>query len=80
MYLTAEYTTTMQCMASRPMAADHPTGRPTVLSGVRTVPEIRPNYKAGTHAAPTDGTLGNIPEMGVGSRGPIHPRSSTHRK
>ena len=55
-------------MASRPLVADHPTGRPTVLSRVRSVPMIRPTHGTCTHAAPTGATFGTVPKRGAGFR------------
>ena len=71
---------TRKGMASRSMVADHPMGLRTLLSGLRLVPEIRPTHRAGTYAAPTGATLGTIPEMGPGFRGPVHPNNNTHRQ
>ena len=48
-------------IASKPLVADHPMGRPTVLSRVRSVPKIRPAHKTGTHVTPAGATLGTIP-------------------
>ena len=63
-------------MASWLMVANDTTRCPTILSGVRPVPDIGLACIAGTHTAPADITLRTISEMGVDLVGPFTPAAT----